>query len=520
MSAANRGFGKNALYSGISWLVPAVVSVIAVPITVRGLGAAGYGVIALVGAVSGYLGLLDLGLGQGIVRYLAMFVSKKQGATARDALRMVLAWFAGVGVTGAIAMWTLAPWLAGTLLKVPQGLVAQTTAAFRIGGLAFALGMVASVLAFIPESFLRYDLVSLLNGAFATISPAGTAVLVWLGYGILPVVWFGAAMSAVACVAWGAVGLRLLGTLPSEGPPFGEYRRGFLGFSSAVAANRIWSSIQAETSKMVVGVAGGVAAAGYFQVPNVITSRITGLLNRMSTVLLPTGSQLAAEGEHGLLVALYERSSRLFYLLNASMTGAVVVFAAPLLSHWVGPQYGEIGGLAFVFLAIAAGANATSMAAGYLNLALGRPKVNLAFSLVNSIMNLATVYSFTIWWGIAGTAASGLFATLVVPFFLWYSHRKVIGVSSWEVLRRCYARITVAVGPVLAIAWVALRPLASNLLITLGLTAATGAACLLASAAFGAFTPEDWASLKSILRPGIPDRPADVPTTGGTEHED
>jgi len=117
------------------------------------------------------------------------------------------------------------------------------------------------------------------------------------------------------------------------------------------------------------------------------------------------------------------------------------------------------------------------------------------------------VYSFTVWWGISGTAASGLFATLNVPVFLHYSHRKVLNVSSWHVFRTCYARITVAVGLVLVAAWVLLRPLASSLLITLGLTAVTGLACLLASAAIGAFTADDWASLKSVLRPGSSEEP-------------
>jgi O-antigen/teichoic acid export membrane protein len=249
-------------------------------------------------------------------------------------------------------------------------------------------------------------------------------------------------------------------------------------------------------------------------VPNNITSRITGLLNRMGTVLLPTGSQLAAEGEHDLLVHLYQRSSRLFFLLNASMTGAVVVFAEPMLVHWVSPQAGAMAGLAFMFLAIAAGVNAASMAAGYLNLALGRPKVNLTFSMINSFMNLGTVYFFTVWWGISGTAASGLFATLNVPFFLHYSHRKVLRVSTWEVIRKCYARISLAVGLVLTVSWVLLRPLASSLAITLALAFVTGLACLLASAAFGAFTPEDWASLKSMFGSGGQGGSAEAPDGG------
>jgi O-antigen/teichoic acid export membrane protein len=493
-------FGRNVLYSSLSWLVPAVVAIIAVPITVRGLGADGYGVIALVGAISGYLGLLDLGLGRGIVRFIAMFVSRGHGRTTRDCLRVVLAWFAGVGVFGAVAMWALAPWLAGSFLKVPPGLVPVTTVAFRIGGLAFALGMLGSVLSLLPQSFLRYDLNAVVNAVLSSVSLAGPAVLVSLGYGILPIVWFSVFTNALACAAWGAVGLRLVGSLPKEGPPFAEHRREFIRFSSAVAANSIWTAIQNETSKVVVGVAGGTTQTAYFQVPNLISSRISGLLSSMSTVLLPTGSQLVAAGEHDQLVSLYERSSRLFFLLNASMTGAVVVFAAPLLTTWVGPQYGKTGGLAFTALALAACLNATSMAASHLNMAKGRPKVNLAFSLINSFINLATVYFFTVWWGISGTAASGLLAATVVPFFLHYSHRKVLGVSSWRIFIRCYARIALAVSLVAAVSWLTLRQYASNLPITLGLLILVGAAGLLASAALGAFRPEDWASLRSIVR--------------------
>ena len=499
-ASTNNGFGSNALYSGAAWVVPTAIAVVAVPVTIRGLGADGYGVVALVGAVAGYLGLLDLGLSQGIVRFLAMFVSKKQGTTARECVRLVLGWFLGVGVLGAVVMWVLAPWLAGSLLKVPSDQVSLATDAFRIGGLSFALGMVAGVLSFIPEAFLRYDLKSLINGALSSANFAGPALLVLLGYGVRPVLLFYMVMNGVAIVCWALVGARLLSGLPRGGPPFGQYRRDFLGFTSTVAVNRIWGAIQSETSKVVIGAAGGLAQVGFFQVPNLITTRARGLLNAMSTVVLPTGSQLVAEGEHDLLIALYAKSSRLFYVLNASMTAAIVVFAGPLLTHWVGPQYGTEGGLAFMFLALASGVNTTTHTASGINLSMGRPKVNLAFSMINTFINLATVYLFTIWWGIAGTAASGLLAAAIAPFFLHFTHRKVLGVSSREIFRTCYGRATVAVGLVATIAWFVLRPLASSLVLTLGLVVATGAAGLLASAAFGALTRAELTALRSRLR--------------------
>jgi O-antigen/teichoic acid export membrane protein len=235
----------------------------------------------------------------------------------------------------------------------------------------------------------------------------------------------------------------------------------------------------------------------------------------MGMVLLPASSQLVAKGEHGLLLALYERSSRLFYLLNASMTGAVVVFASPLLTHWVGPEYGQIGGLAFALLAIASGLNAASMTASRVNAAMGRPKINLAFSLANSFLNLATVYFFTVRYGIAGTAASGLLAAGVVTVFLHYSHRRVLATSTWNVFRTCYARTTVTVGLVSAVAWMVLRPLASDLPITLGLVAVTATAGLLASAASGSFTSADWTTLRSALRSGRAETPDTVAESDG-----
>jgi hypothetical protein len=88
-------------------------------------------------------------------------------------------------------------------------------------------------------------------------------------------------------------------------------------------------------------------------------------------------------------------------------------------------------------------------------------------------------------------------------------------VSSWEVFSKCYARITIAVGAVATVSWFTLRPFASSLLVTLGLVTIVGAAGLLASAAFGAFTPEDWASLRSLLRPKPADVSPDAPTSAG-----
>lgn len=494
-----KSFGRNVLLSGASWLFLAMVAFFAVPIMVRGLGANVYGVVALAGAVAGYVAVLDVGMDSGVIRYLSMFVPLRHGRAMRELLTFVLGWFGTAGVLGTAIIWALAPWLAGSVLKVPHALVQQSVTAFRLGGAAFGLGMIVAVLALVPEAFLRYDLVSALNVSVGSVSLIGPAILVMLGYGLIPVMWFGVLATGMACVGWGIVAIRLVGGVPNEGPPLSQYWKEFVGFSAKNGINRVWSVVQTPTSQLVVGIAGGTAQAAYFQVPMLISNKVTSLLYRMSTVLLPTGSQMAAEGEHGPLVALYERTSRLFYVLNASVVGAVVVFAAPLLGYWVGPRYAQEGSVAFVLLTLAVGLNAVSMAASQVNMALGRPGVNLAFSLANSGINLGTVYGLTVAFGIAGTALSGLLAAAVVPFFLHYSHRRVLETGTWQVFRDCYLRSTLAVAAVSCLSWLVLRPLATSLVVTIGLVGVATAAGLVACAVSGAVTPADWSSLRSVF---------------------
>jgi O-antigen/teichoic acid export membrane protein len=485
-------------------VVPTLVAVVAVPITVRGLGDDGYGIVALVGAVSGYLAITQAGFGSAIVRFISQFVTRGEGRAIRECLTEVLSWFSIAGIVGGVAMWALAPWLVNSVLKVPTALTAEAIDAFRIGGVTFAAGALVAPLSLLPNAFLRYDLVATLQSGMAALSLGGPALLVSLGFGLIPVMWFGAALNSVAALVYAVVGARLVRTVPKQGAPFKQHRRGFASFVATEATNQVWCLIQAQTNKVLVGVAGGTSQVAYFQVSTTVADRSNGLLNNMARVLLPTVSQLTAGGSHELIAELYERSTRLLFLLNASITGAVVVFSAPLLGSWIGPRYATQGGTALALLMLAQLVGSMSQVGGNVNLALGRPRINLAFSVINSIVNLGTVYWLTVAYGINGTAASVLLAAFVMPGFVHYTNRKVLGVASWPMFVDCYLRTTLLATIVAVAAWVLLRPLASNLLMTVGLIGFTTIVGLALGAAAGVATPADRASVIAILRRLLP----------------
>lgn len=489
---------RSAALSVAAWLVPALVAVATVPIIVRGIGAAGYGILALIAGLSGYLGLLELGLGQAVLRHVSLHVARNEGRTVRGLLARALVWFTVIGIVGGVALWLLTPWIVRDLLHVARPLQPAAIKAFYLGAVSFALGMPVSVLSIVPQAFLRYDIVAANNIVLASLSNAGPAALVLMGYGLVPVAAFSVLLNAASLVSYGFASVGLVRSLDRQsGPGWGVIRRDVLSLAGVTAAQRAQSVITQQTSKFVVGIAGGVALTGYYSVPYVISDRLNDLAAKVGQVLFPHGAHLVAKEDREGVRTLYLRASRLLLVLNASITASVFAFSYPILKFWINPAFAAQGSVALGLLALTQVVNAACIPASFLNLALGQARVNFWFSLINSVVSLALVYPLTVRFGLAGTATAGLIGCIAVPAFIFYSQKRVIGVGTWLALKRCYLPPIVgcSVASFVAHQWLAQVP--QNLIVTLLLMAVVSALAMGLSGLMGGLRAEDMATLRS-----------------------
>jgi len=495
-----RSFGANAALSAIAWAVPTLAALIAIPITVRGLGAEQYGLLALTAAVTGYLGLMEMGLGSAILRYLSYYRALDQGRPMRGIIWFALRWFCAAGIIGGTFLWVAAPWLSSSVLKVPPDLQQTSITVIRLSAVNFLLALLVSVGTAIPQSFLRYDIASAMSGSIGLLSAVGPAVIVSLGYELVAVVSFSLAVNAGAVLLYGWVGLRLIRLVPpTEGPRWKEIRRKTLSFAGMTALHQIGYTIATQTNRLVVGIASGVAAAAYYQVPATLASRVNDLLTRVGQVIFPTASGLFAKDDVESVRNLYFRTSRLFCVLNFSVGMALAVLGYPLLQYWVAPEYALQGSLALAFFALSQSLHAATMSASYVNMSAAHPGINVAFSNGANAVNLALIYPLTVRYGISGAALAGLIAAANVPFFLHYSHRRVLHVSSWLVYRRCYQPTVLGAALTGSLGYLVLRPVCTSLATTLA------AWCLLVSASigisglFGAIKTEDVRTARRLM---------------------
>jgi len=476
----------------LSWFVPALTALIAVPITVNGLGEDSYGLLTLIGTLTGYLGLMELGLGSAIVRYLSYYRALNEGRPMLGILRFAVRWFGGVGVVGGILLVVGAPWLAESLLNIPPDLMETAVLAIRITGFGFLTGMLTSVGAVIPMTFLRYDLSGMATVVFGVLGSAGPAVLVLLGYGLVAIVILNIVVDLLAITFYTIVAVRLFKPIDlSAGPEWRTIRRKTLKFAGVAALNQIHSTVASQTSRLIVGVASGVAAAGFYQVPYMLANRVNTMLGRAAYVIFPTASGMKALNDEEGIRRLYRRTSRLFFAVNGSVTMAMCASAYPLLKYWVNATYADEGSLALVIFALTSAVNASTMSASHLNLSAARPGVNLMFAFANSAISLATVYPLTVKWGVTGAALAGLLGAANVPAFFWYVHKHIIGMSSWSVWRECYQPTVIANVPIGIGLYFVLTALVSNLFQALAGFAVAALLGMVGSGLLGAIKRED-----------------------------
>lgn len=492
MIGSERSYAANSLLSALSWAVPAIAVFFALPVTVRGLGPDQYGLLALTGALTGYLGLMEMGLGTAIMRYLSYYRALDQGRPMLGVMWFALRWFFVAGVLGAIFFWVAAPWLSSTVLRVPADLLATSITVLRLMAVNFLLALLVSVGEAIPQSFLRYDISAVLGGLLGTVSAVSPAVIVTAGYGLVAISMFSIALNCIAMAAYAAIGFWLFRSVTlTAGPSWKEIRRKALSFAALTALNQLGTIVMRQTNRVVVGFADGVAAAAYYQVPYTLASRVNMMLSRVAQVLFPTAAGLLAKDDLEAVQGLYFRTSRLFFLINFSVTMGLCVLASPFLTFWVSSAYASRGAVALVIFAISGSLNAATMSASFINLSAARPGINLGFSTVGNVISLAAVYPLTVRFGINGAAMAGFFAAANVPFFLHYANRHVLHVSSWLVWRRCYQPTLLGVGLTSVVSYFFLRPLCHSLLATMVMWSVIVAVSCVVSGLAGAVSRDD-----------------------------
>lgn len=429
---------RNALANLLGALIPAVVALGTVPLVVRGLGEAGYGMYSLVTAIVGYFAVIDINVTAGSVKYIAAYHARRDQRRIDETVAFGLTVYALLGVLGGLCIYLGADWFVGHVFAVPPALAGEAAATLRLAALGFFLGQLQSYLNSIPQSLMRYDITSRIEMLFGTGVPLLTVGVLMLGHGLYEVILLRVAASAVNCALLWRWIRRLLPDL-SWRRPGAAVRRELLGFSAYSFLSHFASMSYAYADKLVIGALVGVTGLAYFTVASTLANRILGLSYRLSGVFFPATSALAARGELERLDLLYLKATRYVVFINASVLVLVAVFSYQILYYWMGPQFARIGQVVLAVMALSQFIDSLTSLPSLVNDGMGHPRLSGLFALSRAAFGLLVVYLGVVGWGIDGAAWGHLVASVLLTCaFLAVVHGRTVPTRLADLARKAY----------------------------------------------------------------------------------
>jgi O-antigen/teichoic acid export membrane protein len=453
----NLSLVRNAFSNLLGAVIPAIVALGTVPLVVKGLGEANYGVYSLVTAIVGYFAVIDINVTAGSVKYIAEFNAQQDKQRIDETVFFGLSVYSLLGLVGGLGLFFGAHFFVTSVFSVPAALEGEAAATLRIAALGFFLGQLQSYLQSIPQSLMRYDITSRLEMLFGTGVPLLTVGVLMLGHGLFEVILVRVAASAVnIALLWVSI-RRLLPDLAWR-KPGAAIRRELLGFSAYSFLSRFATLSYAYADKLIIGALVGVTGLAYFTVASTLANRILSLTYRLSGVFFPAASALAARGELERLNRLYLKASRYVVFINASVLVLVAVFSYQILYYWMDPQFARAGQVVLAVMALSQFIDSLTSLPSLVNDGMGHPRFSGMFALARAAFGLVVVYLGVAGWGIAGAAWGHLIASILLTCaFLVAVHGRTVPARLGELVRTAYLPSVAGVGIVALVAHVCNR---------------------------------------------------------------
>lgn len=400
------GTRRDALWLFGSQLVALAATFAATPIELDRMGAERYGIVVVLSAAVGYVGLLDIGAAWSVMRFVPWYQQRGDVEAARRVVSSAVMVSLGVGVMFGLALLAVASPLA-SLLNVSAASADETADAIRVMAAFIPVLLLTSLFSGLGRAVGMFPLVGVvaaaqvvaLNGVWVAVAGEPNDVLKVLVAQLV----IGCAAIAITV---GAIGLRQRWALRPRLPRLSSLRE-ITWFGAKTSSGQAGLAMLLALDKPVLGLTMPVSAVPAYSIPFALASRITMISSSVcSAVFPPLVAALAADDEPEF-ERLRRRAFAVVGLVSGLFTVNCVFGGGPFLDWWLGGDAAADGATALAELGVGFGLLACGSIGNVLLDAAGRPGPAAAVMVAGGSLGLVLVGTLAAVWGTATAAGAG-----------------------------------------------------------------------------------------------------------------
>jgi O-antigen/teichoic acid export membrane protein len=494
---------KNIAYNVMGYIWPMVFAIFITPIVIFHLGIKNYGIYLFIYTFLGLLGLLDIGAGTAIAKYIAQYSGQKDEASLLDFIRTANSLLVIIGSTGLIvsAIVTGLGMLAPSFFPSQFAAYSQYSIVFLIVGVTFFVTCLSVIPTSLFAALQRFDISNKIGVISVTVSSLSLLGVVLAG-GSLQIIFF---VQFIIAICFSFVSFYYARKIfPAVSFRFGWNRKHVkdcYSFGAISSINAIASTALASLDRIIIPFYAGPSNLTYYSVPGNITGKIPGVANTLSTITFPMASKLEGSGDRMRIEILYVRSFRLITIVSAALTVTAVAFAHKALLFWLNADFADKSTNILIILALTNFFLALFGPLSNFLLGLGKLKFLTTMSVCMGIFNAVLLLILLPLYGITGAAWAYLLSVLPVVYMFYYTERHYLALSG---RKRYYGRKFFGTVITSIIVWIVdsylLSMLAVNLWTLIIMGGVSVVLYLLLYKFLGFFEEEDWRDMELFYR--------------------
>lgn len=332
-----------ALLNYVVIILNILVALFYTPFMLRMMGQNEYGLYALVASVISYLTVLDLGIGNAIVRYTAKFRAEGKIREQYEMFGLFLLLYLAIGFITVLigtVLYNNVETLFGTTMSDAELSRARIMIIILIFNLAFTFPM--SIFGSIITAYEKFVFPKVINIARIILNTGVMILLLSLGYKAIALVVvqtifniFTLIINYIYCKRWLKIEIH-----------FQNFNIILLKevalYSFWILLDVVMNQIYWNTGQFVLGAISGTAAVAVFAIAIQMESMYMQFSSAISSVFLPKVTGMVAKNNDTKeLSDLFIRTGRIQNIIMSFMLFAFITFGKQFIELWAGPDYSD-----------------------------------------------------------------------------------------------------------------------------------------------------------------------------------
>lgn len=411
---ALRTISRNIASNAAGHMVAIATAFFMTPFVLHTLGDEVYGSWNLVVSLTGYYGILDLGIRSAVGQYLTRYWTKGDREGVNRTMTTAVALTLPIAALLLVLSAALA-WAAPTLFHLDAAEADGTCKAILVMGAAVALSFPFAVLGSATYARQRFDIANAVGILERLVNVALAYWALDAGYGLFGIAAVTASTQTVAWIARVWIAFRLLPELSLAPRWFSrDSVRELWSFSLNNFLINLADRLVLYTDVLVIGIViADKDAVTYYSAGSDVVANLMTIVNAVAWTLTPYATACDASGDRPALQRLWLSGSKNIFLLASLIGGGLIFLGHDFIAVWLKPELvsGEKYTSSATIMAVLATATLLRalMTCGK-QVLFGMRKVQFLakLSALEAISNLLLSIVLVHWFGLLGVALGTL----------------------------------------------------------------------------------------------------------------